>query len=143
YPDLKSVCVDLDDAPHERDAEALWLEIAAPDGESQVAIRQGQRHVARLTRSTPRKTEAVPESAASDRPMQLVITSRGILDNLQLQPVERRPPGPGEVEVRVAATGLNFRDVLNALGMYPGDPGPVGNECAGTVTAVGADVTGL
>ena len=37
--------------------------------------------------------------------------------------------------------GLNFRDVLNVLGMYPGDPGPPGADCAGVVTAVGAGVT--
>ena len=39
--------------------------------------------------------------------------------------------------MRVHATGLNFKDVLNVLGMYPGDPGPLGGECAGTVVAVG------
>ncbi len=39
------------------------------------------------------------------------------------------------------ATGLNFKDVLNALGMYPGNPGPLGGECAGRVVAVGAGVT--
>jgi NADPH:quinone reductase-like Zn-dependent oxidoreductase len=31
--------------------------------------------------------------------------------------------------------------VLNVLGMYPGDPGPLGAECAGRVTAVGPGVT--
>ena len=35
------------------------------------------------------------------------------------------------------AVGLNFRDVLNILGMYPGDPGDPGGDCAGVVTAVG------
>ena len=55
----------------------------------------------------------------------------------------RRAPGPGEVEIRVHATGLNFKDVLNVLGMYPGDPGPLGGECAGVVVAVGAGVDGL
>ena len=38
------------------------------------------------------------------------------------------------------AVGLNFRDVLNVLGMYPGDPGPPGGDCAGVVTAVGEGV---
>ena len=28
------------------------------------------------------------------------------------------------------AWGLNFRDVLNVLGMYPGDPGDPGGDCA-------------
>lgn len=41
------------------------------------------------------------------------------------------------VQVAVRAVGLNFRDVLNCLGMYPGDPGPPGGDCAGTVLAVG------
>ena len=39
--------------------------------------------------------------------------------------------------------GVNFRDVLNVLGMYPGDPGPPGADCAGVVTAIGAGVQGL
>ena len=41
------------------------------------------------------------------------------------------------------AVGLNFRDVLNVLGMYPGDPGAPGGDCAGVVEAVGAGVQGL
>ena len=48
-----------------------------------------------------------------------------------------------EVLVQVAAVGLNFRDVLNLLGMYPVDPGPPGADCAGVVTAIGAGVQGL
>ena len=44
-------------------------------------------------------------------------------NHLALRPAPRVAPGPGELEIRVVATGLNFRDVLNALGMYPGDPG--------------------
>ena len=50
-------------------------------------------------------------------------------------------PGPGEVEIAVQATGVNFKDVLSVLGLYPGDPGPLGGECAGRVTAVGDGVT--
>ncbi len=45
---------------------------------------------------------------------------------------------PSQVAVR--AVGLNFRDVLNVLGMYPGDPGPPGADCAGVVAAVGPGV---
>ncbi len=41
------------------------------------------------------------------------------------------------VQVAVRGQGLNFKDVLNVLGMYPGDPGPPGLDCAGVVTAVG------
>ncbi|MEZ5286500.1 MAG: MDR/SDR family oxidoreductase [Vicinamibacterales bacterium] len=44
------------------------------------------------------------------------------------------------MEIAVEATGLNFKDVLNVLGMYPGDPGPLGGECAGRVVATGSGV---
>jgi acyl transferase domain-containing protein/NADPH:quinone reductase-like Zn-dependent oxidoreductase/acyl carrier protein/SAM-dependent methyltransferase len=47
------------------------------------------------------------------------------------------------VEIRVLAAGLNFRDVLNALGVYQGPAGPLGSECAGRIVAVGAGVEGL
>lgn len=72
-----------------------------------------------------------------------MITERGALDNLALRPCSHHAPGPGEVEIRVAASGLNFKDVLNLLGMYPGDPGQPGSECAGTVVAVGPGVADL
>ena len=47
----------------------------------------------------------------------------------------------GEVLLQVMAVGLNFRDVLNVLGMYPGDPGPPGADCAGVIMAAGAAQT--
>ncbi|KAF6259568.1 hypothetical protein COO60DRAFT_1269963, partial [Scenedesmus sp. NREL 46B-D3] len=43
------------------------------------------------------------------------------------------------VQLSVKAVGINFRDVLNVLGMYPGDPGAPGGDCAGIITAMGAD----
>jgi hypothetical protein len=42
-----------------------------------------------------------------------------ILDGLKLVPSDRRAPAPGEVEVAMAAAGLNFRDVMAALDMLP------------------------
>ena len=50
------------------------------------------------------------------------------------------PPDEGYVQVRVEAAGLNFRDVLNVLGLYPGDPGPIGGDFAGVVTQLGEGV---
>lgn len=62
-------------------------------------------------------------------------------DNLLVRPAQRGQVGHDEVRVEVRAAGVNFRDVLVALGMYP-DPGAeVGCEAAGVVTAVGAGVT--
>lgn len=47
------------------------------------------------------------------------------------------------MQIAVRAVGLNFRDILNVLGMYPGDPGAPGADCAGTVEAVGPCVNGI
>ncbi len=66
-----------------------------------------------------------------------------MLDNLTWQPMERIAPGADEVEIRVRATGLNFRDVLNTLGLYPGEIGDPGEECSGTIERVGSNVHGL
>jgi acyl transferase domain-containing protein/acyl carrier protein len=74
----------------------------------------------------------------------LQLQARGSdLDSLELRSVPRRPPGANEVEIRVAATGLSFRDVLAVLGMLPGEVGPLGNECAGRIVAVGVGVEGM
>ncbi|MEU7696027.1 SDR family NAD(P)-dependent oxidoreductase, partial [Microbispora hainanensis] len=66
----------------------------------------------------------------------------GVADDLACRPVEDRPLGPGEVRVAVRAAGLNFRDAMLVLGMYPGSA-DLGTEGAGVVLEVGDDVTGL
>ena len=70
------------------------------------------------------------------------IAQRGTPNRLQLQTTDRQPLARGEVEIRVKAAGLNFIDVLNVLGLYPGEP-PLGIECAGEIVAKGAGVMGL
>ncbi|MGW7080154.1 SDR family NAD(P)-dependent oxidoreductase, partial [Streptomyces sp. NPDC054866] len=68
----------------------------------------------------------------------------GTIESLRLVPCEEmaEPLAPGTVRVAVRAAGLNFRDVLMALGMYPGEQ-VMGSEGAGVVTEVGPGVTGL
>jgi acyl transferase domain-containing protein len=132
HPELRCTLVDLDPAASAEEVAPLVAELGAPGEEDQVAFRGGRRYVARLV---PRGAE--PPAA---EPLRLEVSQRGVLENLQLRPMARRPPGPGEVEIRVLATGLNFRDVLNALGMYPGEAGPLGGECAGSIAAVGEGV---
>jgi len=43
---------------------------------------------------------------------------------------------PGQALIAVTAVGLNFRDVLNVLDMYPGDPGAPGSDCSGVVVSL-------
>ncbi|GAB3497751.1 quinone oxidoreductase [Flexivirga lutea] len=61
---------------------------------------------------------------------------------LEVQQVDVPPPGPGEVQVRVAAAGVNFIDVYQRQGVYPMQtPFVLGQEGAGTVEAIGPEVT--
>src|SRR5262249_3731764 len=69
------------------------------------------------------------------------IASPGVLESLHWKSMTVPSPGPREVRIRVTATGLNFRDVLNAVGAYPDDAGALGGECAGVIDAVGEEVT--
>eukprot|EP00951_Prasinocladus_malaysianus_P025530 scaffold224106_cov51-Prasinocladus_malaysianus.AAC.1 len=50
---------------------------------------------------------------------------------------EWQRPSSANCWVSVKAVGINFRDVLNILGMYPGDPGPPGGDFAGVVVKAG------
>jgi acyl transferase domain-containing protein/NADPH-dependent curcumin reductase CurA/NAD(P)-dependent dehydrogenase (short-subunit alcohol dehydrogenase family)/acyl carrier protein len=136
---LRCASLDLDPLGDPREIECLCDEILAVSGEQRVGWRRGDRYVARLV---PGPVTSGP-SRASDGLVQLEIAERGVLDNLVCRPSSRRTPGPGEAEIRVECTGLNFRDVLNALGTLPGLTADLGSECAGTVAAVGTDVDGL
>jgi acyl transferase domain-containing protein/NADPH:quinone reductase-like Zn-dependent oxidoreductase/acyl carrier protein len=133
YPELSCTRVDLDPGPGGEAVDALWHELAADRNEPEVALRAGTRLVRRLERV------AAPTSTPAD-PVTLEITSRGTIDNIRYVAADRPRPGRGEVEIAVRATGLNFRDVLNVLGMYPGQVGAPGDEVAGVITAVGDGV---
>ena len=87
----------------------------------------------------------LPSTAAPDLPpFRLFPKPRGALQSLLPEVLpSRKALGAGRVFVAVKAVGINFRDVLNVLGMYPGDPGPPGGDCAGVITAVGPNVTHL
>ena len=82
---------------------------------------------------------------------QVVITGAGGPDKLQVQTRQLADPGPGEVQVEVAAAGINFADILARQGLYPDAPPlpcVVGYEFSGTVVAgddelVGQEVLGL
>ncbi|KMO67651.1 NAD(P)H-quinone oxidoreductase [Mycolicibacterium chlorophenolicum] len=65
-------------------------------------------------------------------------------DVLRWRPVDPVRPGPGEVVIRVAAAGVNNADLMQRRGRYPVParaPRPLGLECSGTITDLGADVT--
>jgi NADPH:quinone reductase-like Zn-dependent oxidoreductase len=76
----------------------------------------------------------------------VVITKHGGPGVLQVQEQPDPRPGPGQVRVDVAASGINFADVMARMGLYPDAPDTpcvVGYEVAGTVVEVGEGVESL
>ncbi|MBC7840740.1 MAG: SDR family NAD(P)-dependent oxidoreductase [Gemmatimonadaceae bacterium] len=136
HPELAASCLDLPATASAADIDAVVSEVRAGAPEQQTALRDAQRLVARV-KHVSRAAPAFPTSYV------VAPRTRGTIDALAIDPRDIPAPGAGEVVIRVAATGLNFKDVLNVLGTYPGDAGAIGGECAGVVVAAGADVRSL
>jgi len=137
HPELQCTLIDLPIGLDDQALEVLLKEIRTRDGENQVAWRNNQRYAARLTRV------AEPDHSANEAELRLESTTPGMLEGLALIPGEHLSARAGQLTIRIRATGLNFRDVLMALGVYPGETTPLGIECAGTIEAVGPDVMGF
>ncbi|NTY61313.1 type I polyketide synthase [Mycolicibacterium sphagni] len=123
------------------DESLSWLAgaLGTPVVEPEMAVRQGRFLVSRLLHWA--RNGQLPMPRSDD--YALAPTERGAIDNLRLTEIEVAPPKANEVQVRIEAAGLNFRDVLNVLGLYPGDPGPIGGDLCGVVTELGSEVTGF
>jgi acyl transferase domain-containing protein len=144
HPELRPTLVDLPADPSEGDVEELCRELCADPREDQVVLTRGARLVARLARhAVDARSKLTLDPAGSCR---LEIQEPGIIDHLELRSAPRRQPEAGEVEIEVHGAGLNYRDVLEAMGAYPGQPvgaAVLGWECAGRVVAVAPDAGDL
>jgi len=153
FPELRCTNVDLGHNDIASEARSLFQELVNADEETQVALRRDKRYCARLARlaeaataaqPSPRQRTTRPFIEAEDKSFRLEITEPGTLENLELRVTPRVTPAAEEVEIEVQAAGLNFVDVLKALGMAPGfgeGPQSLGGECSGTITALGDGVT--
>ncbi|WP_026411147.1 type I polyketide synthase [Actinomadura oligospora] len=109
--------------------------------EPQVTVRDGKPLVPRLARcGAPAELGPAP----GVRAWRLTAEGASTLDEVSVEPCPEvlEPLKEGQVRVEVHAAGVNFRDVLIALGMVPGFGG-IGGEGAGVITEVGPDVTGF
>ena len=140
YPNYACRGIDLPPTPSAADANLLWMELLRAESEREVAFRGEARYVQRLERGRPRHERTLDPAV----PLRLESRERGQLDTLRFVPFAQPSCGPGEVIIDVKAAGMNFRDVLKALALYPGeapDARIFGDEVCGIVTAVGSDVT--
>jgi len=140
YPNLICRGIDLPPTPSAAEPEVLWAELLCAEPEREVAFRGEARYVQRLDRGRPRIERTLDPAL----PLRLESRERGQLDALKFAPFAQPSCGAGEVMIEVKAAGMNFRDVLKALALYPGDAPDArifGDEVGGIVTAVGSCVT--
>ncbi|MFI7504828.1 SDR family NAD(P)-dependent oxidoreductase [Streptomyces sp. NPDC049687] len=133
--------VDLDAHADSEAVVAAAVAAALRAGETEVALRGGRALVPRLTPAGTPSAGVLTPPPGTDA-WRLDTTGTGTLDGgLALVPAPEalRPLGPGEVRVAMRATGVNFRDALYALGLYPGEI-EMGGEGAGVVLEAGPDV---
>jgi NADPH:quinone reductase-like Zn-dependent oxidoreductase/acyl carrier protein len=127
------ILLDTDDTTATADG-LLAIASTPPAAEPQLALRNGVAHIPRLAR--------ISTLTPPNGPWQLGTSGKGDLTNLTLLPAD--PPNTlaaGQIRVQVRAAGLNFHDVVVALGVIS-DEG-MGGEAAGIVTDTAPDVTSV
>ncbi|MCK7612098.1 type I polyketide synthase [Roseibium sediminicola] len=147
YPDANLKLIDVSpDLEPGIAAARVADEILTMNGEREIVLDSKTRSGIRLLSGGVLSDTNLPEGASPA--MRLDILRQGSLDQLAWQAVERKPIAGKDVEIAVEASGLNFRDVMWALGLLPeealedGFAGPtLGMECCGHVVSVGPDVT--
>lgn len=142
HPHLHPTMIDLDG---HTDSEQLAAQVLSASEEDETAWRDGIFYVARLNLSPLGSDDFRSTVVDHQRDgVRLQIRTPGDLQSLELAAVDRVEPGPGQIEVAVRASNLNFADVLVALGRYPSFEGrmpQLGADYAGEVVAVGPGVT--
>jgi NADPH:quinone reductase-like Zn-dependent oxidoreductase/acyl carrier protein/SAM-dependent methyltransferase len=146
--DISCRLIDLDpEATAAAAGAALVEELLNRDGEDEVLLRGRGRYVPRLTRGT---AEPASREADDETGFRLSFPQGQSQEGLVLQGIAIPRPAAGEVTAQVRAAGLNFRDVLQRIGLLPEEAfeggfagATLGMEFAGEVTAVGDGVDHL
>ena len=133
--------------------QSFYLECSPGEFDRELAVNDGVVCIPRLVRDdlmdrdlereTQKGAKALQPFYQQDRPLRLAITSPGFLDTLSFTDDDRLSAQlpKDEIEIRTKAFGLNFKDVILALGQLPGYY--LGQECSGVVTRAGSDASGL
>ncbi|GAC1300324.1 MAG: type I polyketide synthase [Steroidobacteraceae bacterium] len=148
YRDRRIRWVDLCDPADGLNAAKLAEELLSPDAEDEILLTATGRYAPRFAPAAP---PALRAAATEDtvRPwVQLDCSVPGSFRNLRWHAAaETETLGDDQVDIEVHAAGLNFRDVMYAMGLLPDEAvvdgfcGPsLGMEVSGVVTAVGRTV---
>ncbi len=135
HPELNLRIIDIGEGSDNLDALASALLL---DSEPECALRNAQVLIPQLVRANAARKLVIPGEGM----WRLEIAAKGRLDvPPEIKPIANESLGAGEIRAKVNASGVNFLDVLNALGMV--EIPAFGLEFAGVVTDIGVDVKGL
>jgi len=149
--EVRWVDLETSEAVVEVTAQALARELKAEDGEQEVILTAaGERYAQRLRPATAPRVAQPQVLPCEPRNARLGFTLPGQLRNLQWDTYPRSAPTGDQVEVAVKATGLNFRDIMYALGLLSDEAvengfagSSLGLEFSGVVVSVGATAKGF
>ncbi|MFO1417409.1 MAG: type I polyketide synthase [Methylotetracoccus sp.] len=134
----------------ERMAAGLLKELINPDGEDEVILTGAGRYATRVATGIDGQSSGEPGPSDQRDTVRLDFTVPGPLKHLGWHRRPLRPIGSDEVEIAVCAAGLNFRDVMYAMGLLSdeavenGFAGPtLGMELSGVVVATGSEVSDI
>jgi acyl transferase domain-containing protein/NADPH:quinone reductase-like Zn-dependent oxidoreductase/acyl carrier protein len=152
YSSLRTLCADLPSVPVENEVVRLADLLLEDRKEGQIALRAKGNFGARLRsfetdagnfQNIPAGQLRSTEQGESEG-FELAQAITGSLDSFELVAAWSKPPKDEEVEIAVQAAGINFRDVLVAMGVHEALKGSrIGGECSGTVLRVGEKVVGF
>jgi len=148
FPSLDVRRLDVDSGlPPLAKAQRIASTILSGSAETELVLDADATRVVRLLPRNALESKTEVQAGAAAR---LEKGQGAGLDRIRWAPATRHAPGPGQVEIEVAATGLNFRDVMWGLSVLPdemlegGLAGPtLGLECAGRIAATGDGVADL
>ncbi len=121
----------------DRAGELLQCDVTICDAAGQTLLEIEGLTARRLAPALRASTDARVVTPLTHR---LAVGRPGALSTLGFQPIAAPDPPPGQVEIEVMAAGVNFKEVLTALGLMS-QRLSFGLECAGRVTRIGANVT--
>ncbi|MBZ0218050.1 MAG: acyltransferase domain-containing protein, partial [Fimbriimonadaceae bacterium] len=136
HGDLDIRLVDLSSAPVDAEIDALAQEILAGHDEVEIVLRDDRRLVNRVVAHTSLKEADGRKTSYVQR-----VKKRSPPADIAFYEKDTTAPAPGEVQLRVYAAGLNFKDFAQLSGLIEFVSDGLGLEGAGIVVAVGEGVT--
>ncbi|MEQ9440316.1 MAG: SDR family NAD(P)-dependent oxidoreductase [Cyclobacteriaceae bacterium] len=154
FPFVKTSLVDLGASINTEEMELLYenFTLVEKPRYPEIAIRNHGLLIRKLQEVTEENAEqqAICLRPAQGTAYQTVVKEYGTLDGIEFREIGRSELAENEVEIEVRAAGLNFKDIMNVMGLLNdeavqgGIAGKnLGLECAGVITRVGKNVTDL